>query len=452
MRAATIFAFLLLAAVAARFLANDAFLGDFRAFYCGAKVALQHADPYREQPLHRCELSTMPPRMTSAWRWITIPSPLPPYAIAFFAPFAMLSFAQAATIWVFLLLCGTAVTVIALLRLTSHSPVGVISALALSLFASSIMVGQPVPLWTAGLSLAALFAKQQRMALAAACVSLTLTSPQIGLAAFLSMFLWLPRSRVWLSVYLACIIALAVALLGAHAFVEYVTSVLPMHALSEVASDDQYSLTVILQAVGMPYRTAIALGSASYVVMAVVGIGLARVVASRYRDDALIVLVPPAVVLIGGPFMHFTLMAVAIPVGLVLMSKKDSPKNVAFAAILLLAIPWPMAQSFALAVLATAIAFLLAWRLRGLALSQSSIVAAAIAILALALHYMYGVRPIHGVSMGRPIAIDAAFAQASWAKLIFGSFSTGDAVSWVKRIPTWVGLVTLFLGATARSI
>src|SRR5579862_8531069 len=96
MRIAAILALLVLTAAGANAIGKSAFLGDFRAFYCAGWVVRSGGNPYMEQPLHRCELATMAPSMARAWRDITIPAPLPPYVIAFFVPFALLTYAQAA--------------------------------------------------------------------------------------------------------------------------------------------------------------------------------------------------------------------------------------------------------------------------------------------------------------------------------------------------------------------
>lgn len=70
---------------------NYSFLRDFRAFYCGGHVLMMGSDPYRVQPLLACENTVV----AGSESGVAIPAPLPGYALATFALFALLPYTVA---------------------------------------------------------------------------------------------------------------------------------------------------------------------------------------------------------------------------------------------------------------------------------------------------------------------------------------------------------------------
>ncbi|HEY6450482.1 MAG TPA: hypothetical protein VIX60_07375, partial [Candidatus Cybelea sp.] len=73
-------------------------MGDFRAFYCAARVVSHAGDPYRTEPLRSCETSIGSQRFFEKNPGVTIPAPLPAYAIATLVPLSLLPFGVAATL------------------------------------------------------------------------------------------------------------------------------------------------------------------------------------------------------------------------------------------------------------------------------------------------------------------------------------------------------------------
>src|SRR5579883_636545 len=61
-------------------------MGDFRAFYCAARVAAHRADPYLTEPLRSCEVAIGTTPFFRKNPGVTIPAPLPGYAIAALMP------------------------------------------------------------------------------------------------------------------------------------------------------------------------------------------------------------------------------------------------------------------------------------------------------------------------------------------------------------------------------
>jgi hypothetical protein len=102
----------------------------------------------------------------------------------------------------------------------------------------------------------------------------------------------------------------------------------------------QYSLTAFAYALGARARTALVLGEASYLVMLALGIELARRLTARFGDRAFVALAPPACVLIGGVFIHGHQMALALPCGFLLARYASKMRPLAYAALVVLAVPW----------------------------------------------------------------------------------------------------------------
>src|SRR5271165_2669182 len=96
-------------------------MGDFRAFYCAARVASTGANPYHTEPLRSCELSTGRMPFFQRNPGVTIPAPLPGYAVAAMIPLSLLPFAFAATLWAILLLLACVACTLTVARFASVS-------------------------------------------------------------------------------------------------------------------------------------------------------------------------------------------------------------------------------------------------------------------------------------------------------------------------------------------
>ena len=123
----------------------------------------------------------------------------------------------------------------------------------------------------------------------------------------------MPKTRLTLAVAFAALAALSLVVLGPGVNLEYFTSVLPAHALSEVTRDTQLSLTAVLTAIHVSPDAAVRAGTLWYAAMLVIGILAAGLLAKRTRNAAYLVCVPPAFAVFGGTFIHVTQIAAAIP-------------------------------------------------------------------------------------------------------------------------------------------
>src|SRR6266700_3322813 len=108
-------------------------LRDFSAFYCAGQTIGRHADPYRNEPLGKCERSADRPNfLERAPAYLAVPAPLPGYALAPFALLALLPYGAAACAWTLILLASFALTIRWLRALTTLPLNTLVAALALS--------------------------------------------------------------------------------------------------------------------------------------------------------------------------------------------------------------------------------------------------------------------------------------------------------------------------------
>jgi hypothetical protein len=424
---------------------------DFHAFYCAGSVARSGADPYLTQPLHACEVQqndAFTERIGSA----TLPAPFPGYVIGAMEPLSRIPFTLAAKVWTALILIAMAVCVPLLMRLTSFGAPFIAAALCLSVGVTSLGFGEFVPFVLAALCFAALYAANQRWNLAAAGAAICLIEPHLGLPVCAALFLWRPQTRVALGITFVALAALSFTSLGFNNNVEYVTRVLPYHALSEIGSNRQFSLSVIVHALGFSNEWSLRVGLLSYIAIAITGIVLAQHAARHFGNDAFLVAVPAAAATIGGSFVHLTQIAAAIPLALLLYRKAPQYRTVLIAAIVLLAIPWLWIYQPLLILLAAIFAFYLAWEGTRYNTTAATLYAGAALVALLTLNaWSGGHAPRATAAAVSNVTIPAQYAEASWAAANSGYWSSGDAVSWAYRLPTWCGLVLVFACLSRRT-
>ncbi len=418
-------------------------MGDFRAFYCAARVAAHGADPYRTEPLRTCETGIGMSRFFEKNRGVTIPAPLPGYAIAALVPLSLLPFAAAATIWTLLLLLAWYACVATLSRFAGIPWETALAVFALSLGMLSLPFGEVVPISVACIGLCAYFAWKGRARAAALAAAGAMIEPHLGLPVCIALAWWRPATRLPLALALAVLAALSAATLGLATNVEYFTSVLPAHALSEATRDTQYSLTAILSAFGLSQSTAIRGGTFWYLVMLAAGTFVAGRVAKTTRNDAFVVCIPPAFAVFGGTFIHVTQIAAAIPAAVLLINYAKRPyRELALLALLLLAVPWGWSISPALILAPLVPIGYLAWRATNGNAVAALIAAIGGAILVFGLQELYTVAAPHFGAHPVAPAIDAGLAEASWSHYSRGN-SSGTLAAWAVRLPTWFGLALL---------
>jgi hypothetical protein len=432
---------------------------DFRAFYCGAQMTNAGQDPYTSQAIGACENMPAAPWLYPRDAGLILPAPLPGYDFALLAPLAHLPYAIALDLWVLLSAAAIALSVVALAKITRFEGSLIFAALALPVAVESLPSGELVPLTLAAICGAAYFLQRERWVAAGACAAATMIEPHLGLPLCAAMFTLVPRVRVALLSGAAVFAALSLAVVGRAGIVGYFSTVLPQHALSEVEADFQYSLTVVLHALGMSAGAAVRAGELFYFAMLAFGIVAAASLARKTNMPAVIALLPPALAVIGGPFIHLTQIAVAIPVLLLFAAVSDRARFWLLPSILLLAIPWMVVQNGNILLASLFPATFIAWRLSGRSLATSGLALCAVTTLAFSIFLSVGdfstAPPREPVTPVAARSLPAGeLAEASW-KGVVREVSTGAMVTWMIRIPTWVGLLGLLayvcIAASTRS-
>ncbi|MFY9778930.1 MAG: glycosyltransferase 87 family protein [Candidatus Baltobacteraceae bacterium] len=314
---------------------------DFVAFYCGGRTTALGFDPYLAGPLRACENVAAGSVGVHVARYLVVPAPLPPYALALLAPLGLLPFATARTLWFAALLLASGATVV-LLRRLARLPLPLVALCVLSADAfPSLVIGQIVPLVVALLAGAAVALQAGRPRLAAVLVACTLAEPHVGLPACLSLFVWERRARTPLLAALAALGLVSLAGGGIARSLEYGFAVLPAHARAEgLEFSGQYSLSALLAQLGVANGLALELGSLSYLAMTALGVWAAGRLADLLEEPGTLVLAAPAFALLGGIHVHIHQMAVALPLALLLLSRCRSQRLVLALALGLLAVPW----------------------------------------------------------------------------------------------------------------
>lgn len=420
---------------------------DFRAYYCAALAQREHRNPYFAQSIHDCERTTPAPFYRVPEN-VSVPAPYPPYALAFMYPITLLPFAAAVYLWWALLAASLLIAAAALARAAAAPALVAWGALALSLGLTSLTSGNVIPLAVAAIVVAALLAQRGKLAAASLALAFAMIEPQIALPASVGFFALAPRGRPYLIATFAALLLVALATAGFAQTLGYGTLVLPAHALSEVSRDNQYSLSTVLAALGVSDRAAVTAGSVSYIVALVAGVVLALRLARQYDDPALAVLVPPAVSLLGGTFVHTGEIAIAAPACLVLLMRAAPQRAWLLGTLILLAVPWMLSTSAALFLAPIFPAAYLAYALR----HRDRRMALAVALGAFAVIFglfelaIGGGHASHIVREHPPI--DPRLAEAGWRQLVLGN-TTNSLVMWLLRLPTWIGLIAFAALAAA---
>ena len=428
--------------------------GDFRAFYCAAKIARTGTNPYLAHALAACESQKVQAMLFTAHAGVVIPAPLPGYGIAFFLPFTVLSFGAAALCWSTVLLGAVVASMLLLRRLTGLPGALIVAALALSAGLTSLWTGQLVPIVLLALVAAGWFLRCNKPHAAAIAALVSTIEPHVGLPACLALFVWCRQSRIPLLLGGSVLAAISIALLGVGVNVAYFTKVLPAHIAADRSNLYQYSLTWVLHAMGARDGIATLAGELSYAALLVIGVVLARPIARTIHEPAAIVLLPPALVLFGGTYMHITQMCLAVPITLLLLARSARRyRAVLTVALAALAIPWlTLLGSPLTAILASVVAAIClrpAIRHERVALAAMG----AVAFFLLGASVWAARLPHPRLGTASALAGTSVSASAAWAHaLAQNANAPNTAVYWIMKAPTWLGLLALLATVLAIAV
>ncbi|HLY02070.1 MAG TPA: hypothetical protein VKR56_06185 [Candidatus Cybelea sp.] len=416
-------------------------LYDFQDFYCAGEAVDQHADPYRYDPLHRCEHRV---NQSEAYRRDPnriVPAPIPPYDLPPFELAARLGFPAARTIDAIAIVLAVAVAIAGLAAI--GIPLDLVAA-ALVLPAGYLLLdaGQIVPFALAALVFCGVALAQRRDAIAGVLAALTLIEPHLGLPVWISVLLLVPRSRA-AAVVTGLLMALAgVLIVGPAGAIEYLSRVLPAQAASETGYPYQYSLTYLLVTAGLPQGVALAAGQLSYAGLLAVGISLGRRLATALHRRELVAYLPAACSVAGGAYVHMVDIAIAVPAALVLATySRAASRTIATLALCLLAVPWIdvwITKKLFLSSLFVVAAILVRQGLAP-AISVGAFTAIAVAI------YCFELRPPAPFSALTAIAARPGdLAQQAWRAYVV-ALRTAPMPWLAIKLPTWAALCGLLV-------
>lgn len=264
------------------------------------------------QPLEQCERDAVGSNLAAGE---VEPAPLPGYGLAAYAALSHLPYREAAAVYEVLAFAATVAAALLLASITGL-PAAAILLILMPLALLNIAYGEPPVFTMFAIVLAGWALRREQWGLVAAATALALIQPHIGGAIVLTLFILRPRTRVPLLAALGTLLVLSVAAIGPAANWEYLHSVLPAQAVSELPASDQYSLSHLLFAAGVPAAAALALGEVSTLAMIVIGITGARYAAKRLNSPEMLVYLPPAAVLLFGVYLHDIQFIAALPLGI----------------------------------------------------------------------------------------------------------------------------------------
>ena len=392
----------------------------FAAFYCGGEAIRTHRDPYLVEPLRSCEA-----RANVIPRGVVEPAPLPPITLGFFAILSVLPYGLASLVWALVLLAALVAAGRTLVALAPRvPPIAIWTAMLPGIVYFNGYYGEVPGLAFAGLVFAAYGLRERRTLLAVGGATIAvLFEPHVGGAAWLAMLVFVPRARLGLIAVGGVAFVGSLATIGLASAFSYAAQVLPQHAASEVAANDQYSLTAILYQAGVPARAALLAGSVSYLAALVLGIVGGGAIARRLDAPEFVVFLPAAAVLCGGTFIHDLQMGLALPLAVAGLNWAP-PRYRALACVGLLvgAVPEPEYSTLMLG-LGLAAAFAAAWTARGERADAVRLVAGAAGAAAyLAVWFVIqklpgatqSVAQLHYFATSFPAAPPGDVAEGSW--------------------------------------
>ena len=315
-------------------------LYDFQDFYCAGEALDHGADPYRYEPLHRCEHRI---NQTEAYRRDprrVVPAPLPPYDFPLFMLAARLDVPAARAIDTFAIVAAIVASIWGLTLV--DIPIDV-AALALVLPAGYLLLsaGQVVPFALTALVFCGVALARRRYAAAGILAALTLIEPHLGLPVCVALLLWVNQSRLYVIACGLLLAVVAVLTVGFSGVAEYIGGVLPAQAAAETGYVYQYSLTYLLHSFGSPAPVALILGELSYIASLALGVWLGQRLSAVLGRRELLAYLPAACSIVGGPYVHMVDLPFAIPAALVLATHlRGNLKNIAVPSLCLLAVPW----------------------------------------------------------------------------------------------------------------
>jgi hypothetical protein len=417
-------------------------LMDFKIFYCSARVWSAGADPYTQEPLYTCEAAPLSSFTLRTHGDVALPSPLAPYEIAAFVPLTWVPFTIAAVVWTSILCAAYVVIAVALRELTGASWI-ILCACLLPAAVMALSLGQIAPLAIAALCGGALLLRRGQHVMASLAVLGVMLEPHIGIPAIVGLYCGVKRSRLALAIAFLALIVFTLFLQPALS-AEFAFRALPALGESDLRAVSQFSLSVLLHAIGANDKTALLIGSIWYVTLAVAGVVLALVAARRNRDPALLILIPTAFAVFGGSYVHLPQVAAAVPALLILM-KHNPESELSRTALVLLSVPWLFVIGWGMLIpLGVAVTAVLTWQLWKPPAAVLGAISCLCFVVVLKLNHT--LTPSAAVPFQARVAA-AQMAAVSWGQYVDARLSIDHGVFLWAHAPTWLALGMLIVAS-----
>jgi hypothetical protein len=423
-------------------------LFDYRAFWCGGHALAQGLDPYRTASLLSCEQIAMPFHLASAQHGVVIPAPLPGYALALFVPLALLPYPVASLLWMVVLIGCSAECVILCARVTGANPLLCAWTFVVPAVMLWIPYGELAVVSLFGALVSAYGLSRSRYALCALGACIAAIEPHIALGAWISLILWERHARLPLIVGGSALAALWLST-GLHRAVEYLTQVLPVHALAEVARGNQYSATWIAHLAGLDAHWSVRTGLICYAIMTAGGVALAGRLNSRTGAPGWLVLLPLAACATGGSFVHEVQVTAALPFAVLFFQTAPGRARATAAAIVIaLALPWYQVLWMPIVIVLVVIC---AFTIGTYAIDRryglyAAAAAGALCICLLHLEVQHVViAASHAIP--RELASPSPLASVPWGRASWREESAITAALVAEKGITWLALIAAFTGA-----
>ncbi len=276
--------------------------------------------------------------------------------------------------------------------------------------------------------------------------------PHLALGAWLSVSIFAPRARGAVALAGGVLLAICFAL-NAGALAEYLQSVLPLHALSEVPRPTQYSATWIAYASGAAPALALRIGEATYVLTLVAGLAAAPALQRRWNDSAVLILAPLAAAVTGGTFVHASQVVLAAPFAAVLSLRESGLVRVSSAiACAALAVPWFQGgQQLMVALLGIVLAAVIVFAATSSSVFMFRAAAATAAFVMLLVFTQRHDRALRHAPAFPVAAAPNELASAPWGRYIWREQSAVPVAAWVAKSGSWLGLL-LLVGSVAAAL
>ncbi len=419
---------------------------SFKAFYCSGAAVAHREDPYRVEPVRTCEHALAGASMAAG---AVEPAPLPGYGLALFAVLSTLPARLAAIVFALTITLAVAASALAVSRITGIDRSAAFLALTPLAFLN-VAYGEIAPYALLGLCGAAYCLTREKFTGAAIFAALSLVQPTLGFAAVIALLLFVPRARVPMLVALTALTVVSVAALGINGNLEYFARVLPLQSVSELAAADQYSLAHVLFVSGLGTAASLAIARIAFALAVMLGLVLARTLARRTGHAAYLVLMPPALALLFGLYVHDVEILAAIPAALLIAADARTRWSftIAIVCVALLCVVWTQRLGTMWIVMnfVAAVAAVYGAQPRRTRLSAAVLTAAVTVACAFAISHV-AAPPTHGeVAVASVSARADEFAPAAWKDYIDGSPALVGA-RYAPAAPTWVGLTLLVFAA-----